>query len=139
MTPIPTRERAADPLREAGQALVEFVLALPLLLLLLVAILQIGLVMNDYVEVSDAARVGARKASVSRKVPSPAGAAETAARNSATDLDQDALDVDVNTPGGTWGRGDPVKVRVAYPLKIEVFGVVIKEGTMTFEATARVQ
>jgi hypothetical protein len=138
VTPISTPERPTHPLNEAGQALVEFVLALPPMLLLLVAILQFGMAMNDYVEVSDAARAGARKASVSRKVVAPAGAAETAARNSASELNQDALDVSV-TPGGLWRRGDPVKVRVAYPYEVDVFGLVLKKGTMSFETTARVQ
>lgn len=138
MTPISTYERPTRLRDEAGQALVEFVLALPPLLLLLVAILQFGMAMNDYVVVSDAARAGARKASVSRKVEAPAGAAETAARRSASELNQDALDVHV-TPGGGWRRGDPVKVRVAYPYKVDVFGLVLKQGTMTFETTARVQ
>lgn len=127
-----------DPLLEAGQALVEFVLALPPLLLILLAILQFGIVMNDYVEVSDAARIGARKASVSRKDPSPAGVAETAARASASQLDQGDLNVRV-TPEGAWRKGDAVKVRVAYPYKVDVFGLVLKDGMMTFEATARVQ
>jgi hypothetical protein len=108
------------------------------MLLLLLAILQFGIAMNDYVEVSDAARAGARKASVSRKVEAPADAAESAARNSASELNQDALDVRVS-PSGSWRRGDPVKVRVAYPYKVDVFGLVIKKGTMTFETTARVQ
>jgi TadE-like protein len=138
VTPISTYERPSHPRNEAGQALVEFVLALPPLLLLLVAILQFGVALNDYVEVSDAARAGARKASVSRKAEAPAGAAEKAARNSASELNQDALDVRV-TPGSRWRRGDPVKVRVAYPYKVDVFGLVLKKGTMTFETTARVQ
>jgi Flp pilus assembly protein TadG len=134
-----TADRTApDALLEGGQALVEFVLALPPLLLVLLAILQFGIVMNDYVEVSDAARVGARKASLSRKAPAPAGVAETAARGSASQLDQGDLDVRV-TPETAWRKGDPVKVRVAYPYKIDVFGLVFKEGMMTFEATARVQ
>jgi TadE-like protein len=123
---------------ETGQALVEFVLALPPLLLILLAILQFGIVMNDYVEVSDAARIGARKASVSRKAPLPAAVAESAARTSASRLDQDDLDVRV-TPENGWRKGDPVKVRVAYPYDVDVFGLVLKQGMMSFEATARVQ
>jgi Flp pilus assembly protein TadG len=117
---------------------VEFVLGLPLLLLVLLAIVQFGMVMNDYVEVSDAARAGARKASVSRKADAPAAAARDAARGSASKLDQGALDVDV-TPEAGWRKGDPIKVRVSYPFKIDVLGLLIRDGTLTFEATARVQ
>ncbi len=116
----------------------EFVLALPPLLLVLLAILQFGMVMNDYVEVSDAARAGARKASVSRKDPAPVAAAEQAARDSTAQLDPDDVDVQVS-PGGAWRKGDPVKVRVDYPYTINVFGLVLKSGNLSFEATARVQ
>jgi Flp pilus assembly protein TadG len=118
--------------------MVEIVLALPLLLLVLIVVLQFGMVMRDYVEVSQAARAGARTASVSRKADSPAGAAVAAARGSASSLDDDALDVDV-TPGGAWRKGDPVSVRVAYPFKVTFLGLFDKVGTLSFEATSRVQ
>jgi hypothetical protein len=117
--------------------MVEIVLALPLLLLVLIVVFQFGMVMREYVEVSQAARAGARKASLSRKAESPAGEAVAAARESSS-LDDDALDVDV-TPSGSWRKGDPVKVRVAYPYRVTFLGLFAKEGTLTFEATSRVQ
>jgi Flp pilus assembly protein TadG len=122
---------------EQGQSLVELVLGLPLLLLVLVAILQFGLAMHDYVEVTQAARAGARKASVSRKA-NPAAAALAAARSSATGLDEDQLGVNV-TPSGEVRRGDPVAVEVSYPYEVDVLGLVLQSGTMTFRATARMQ
>ncbi len=128
------RSRAAD---ERGQSLVELVLGLPLVLFMLVAILQFGFVMHDYIEVTDAARAGARKASVSRKVDHVA-AAEAAVRDSAQGLDGDDLGIDT-TPGGAGRRGDPVTVEVSYPFDVDVLGFVFKSGTMTFKATARMQ
>lgn len=129
---------AASPLRdERGQSLVEFVLGLPFLLLVLVAILQFGLVMHDYVEVTQAARAGARKASVSRRTDHRA-AAVAAARESATGLDEDRLGVAV-TPAGARRRGDPVAVEVSYPYEVDVLGLVVQSGTMTYRATARMQ
>jgi hypothetical protein len=52
--------------RERGQATVEFALVLPLVVLGLMAILQVGLVVRDQVAVIHAAREAARAASVDR-------------------------------------------------------------------------
>lgn len=108
-----------------------------MLALILVAILQFGIVMHDYVEVTQAARAGARKASVSRS-GDPRAAAVDAARESATGLDSGRLGVDV-TPEGVGRRGDPVAVEVSYPYEVDLMGIVFQRGTMTFKATARMQ
>ena len=55
--------RARD---ERGQAMVEFALVLPILMALLLGIIQFGIVFNNYITLTDAARAGARKAAVSR-------------------------------------------------------------------------
>ncbi len=52
------------PRREEGQATVELALLLPVLVLAAVAVLQVGLVVRDYVSVVHAAREAARAASV---------------------------------------------------------------------------
>jgi Flp pilus assembly protein TadG len=129
--------RRLHPRHERGQSLVELVVGLPMLALILVAILQFGIVMHDYVEVTQAARAGARKASVSRK-SDPRAAAVEAARESATGLDEGSLGVDV-TPEGVGRRGDPVAVEVSYPYEVDLLGIVFQRGTMTFKATARMQ
>ena len=49
---------------QRGQALVEFALILPLLLMVVCAILQFGLVFHAYLTVNEAAREGARLAAV---------------------------------------------------------------------------
>lgn len=46
---------------EDGQALVEFALVIPLLMVVLFAIVQFGTIMNAYITVTDAARSGARQ------------------------------------------------------------------------------
>lgn len=134
MSQPPNRGRLRE---QRGQSLVELVLGLPLLLLVLTAILQFGVVMHDYVEVADAARHGARKASVSRRGV-PAAAAEDAARTSASGLDQDRLAVTVDPERGV-RKGNPVAVEVSYPFEVDVLGLVIKKGRMTYRATARMQ
>ena len=64
---------------ERGQTLVEFAALLPVLCLLLFGIIQFGVVFHDYITVTDASRVGARKAAVSRFVGDSGASAEAAA------------------------------------------------------------
>lgn len=122
---------------ERGQTMVEFALVAPLLCLILFGILQFGALYNDYVTLTDATRVGARKAAVSRHEASPAGAAETAARNSAAGLDQDELDVTVTATA--WEHGGSVTVEATYPYEIDLLGFVVAAGDLTSETTERVE
>jgi hypothetical protein len=105
--------------------------------LFLVAIVELGLVLNTYVEVKNAARVGARKASVLRMDSSGVAQAITAARESTSSLDKDELNVEV-TPQ-PWPKGTPVEVRITYPVSIDILGFVVKSGDLEAEATARSQ
>jgi Flp pilus assembly protein TadG len=117
--------------------MVEFALVLPVLAILFIAIAQLGLVLNTYLEVTDAARVGARTASISRKDDGGVAAAIAAARESTSNLDKDQLDVTV-TPQ-PWTKGSPIEVRVTYPVSIDIFGLVVKSGVLEAEAIARTQ
>jgi Flp pilus assembly protein TadG len=61
--------------RDDGQALVELALAMPLLLILLTAIFQFGMVFNDYEALTDAARTGARSLALQYNSTDPCDAA----------------------------------------------------------------
>jgi Flp pilus assembly protein TadG len=50
----------ADRLRERGSAAVEFALLLPILLLLLLAFVQVGVIARDSLVLTQASRAGAR-------------------------------------------------------------------------------
>ena len=67
---------------------------LPVLCLILFGIIQFGVTFHDYITVTDASRVGARKAAVSRFVGDSGAAAEAAARTAANGLDDDLVDAD---------------------------------------------
>jgi Flp pilus assembly protein TadG len=60
--------------------MVEFALVLPLLVVLLIATVQFGIVFKDWINVTDAARVAARAAVVARFTtqPNPCNAAQAA-------------------------------------------------------------
>ena len=118
---------------ESGQASVELALLLPLVLLLLLAVLQVGLVARDVVLVTHAAREAARAAATD---PSP-DAARTAAR-AAGGLHPDRLAVHAT------GRGDAgsrVRVTVAYriPTDVPLAGALVGDLTVSRTVTMRVE
>lgn len=124
------RPRARD---QRGAAAVEFALVLPLLLVVTLALVQVGLLVRDRLLVEAAARAGARTAAVD----SDPAAIEAAVARSAPDLDAGALTVTVARAGT---QGDPVAVTVGYTSAIRVpfVGWLITHGvTMTSTATDR--
>jgi Flp pilus assembly protein TadG len=125
------------PLRhQHGQTLTEFALVLPLLLFLLLAILQLGIAFNNYISLTEAVRVGARKGAVARQLSDPEAAVAAEVRDSAAELK--AADVDV-TVTSSWARGEDVTVTATYPYSINLLGVVVKSGELTSKAKERVE
>jgi Flp pilus assembly protein TadG len=114
----------------------EFALVLPLLVLLLLAIIQLGIAFNHYIVLTDAVRAGARKGAVAGHLSEPAAAVEAQVAASATDLKTGDLDVTVDS---TWKHGEDVTVTATYPYSISLLGVVVKSGDLKSEATERVE
>jgi Flp pilus assembly protein TadG len=98
---------------ERASAAVEFALVLPLILIMALALVQIGLLVKDQLVVEEAARAGARQAAVS---PDD-GSARQAAVDAAVSLDSDRLDVSIQRQGG---GGTPDTVAVTYHAPIVV-------------------
>jgi Flp pilus assembly protein TadG len=126
--------------KEKGQALVEFAIILPVLLLILFGILQFGVTFNNYISVTAAAREGARKASVSRTLGASAAttAATNAAKAAAPSLKQSSIQVTV-TPSNNWAAGSDVTVLVKYPYSINILGKVVSSGYLTSSTTMRLE
>jgi Flp pilus assembly protein TadG len=119
-----------------GQTMTEFALVMPILLFLLLAIVQFGVVFNNYVTLTDAVRAGARKGAVARRLSSPQTVTETAVRNAATDLKSSDLQVTVTS---TFVQGTDVTVEATYPYDIKVLGLVVKSGRLHSKMTERVE
>jgi Flp pilus assembly protein TadG len=121
VAPGGVRGRAAPAPRrgaEGGQALVEFALVLPLLVLLLLGIVQFGQLFGAYLDVLAAARVGARAAALGAS----ASAAEAVATQAADAMGRD-LEVAVtgtSAADGGWAAGSPVTCRVTYQAPVAV-------------------
>jgi Flp pilus assembly protein TadG len=129
--------RSTKPLRdEEGQAMTEFAVVLPTFALILFGIFQFGILFNNYVTVTDAVRAGARKAAVSRQESNATATAVQAVRNSATNLNQTTLNVNVSS---TWVPGEDVTVTATYPYSINLLGLVVASGNLRSSTTERVE
>jgi Flp pilus assembly protein TadG len=137
--------------RDDGQAFVEFALVLPILVALLLGIVQFGIIFNNYETMTDAARVGARKAATGRFIGDNGASGATAARSAASDLKQSDLGVDVqsctpgtypcsSSPGQDWSTpGNEVTVKVTYPYDIKILDIVVASGTITTVTKERLE
>jgi Flp pilus assembly protein TadG len=141
---------------ERGQAMVEFTLIASVLAVLLLALFQFGTVFQNYINVADAARAAARKASTYGATATYVAATETAGRSSAISSSNDSLGHPCAGGGDTcscttdnwcttitatpsWVAGNPVAATVTAPYRISIFGLSITTGTLTHTVTMRIE
>ena len=115
--------------RDRGQAAVETALVLPLLLAVVLALVQVGLLVRDHVLVVHATREAARAAAVDPTVETATAAAE---------LDPARLHVDI---GGSRSAGGRLRIAVSYRPKLEVpiVGRLFPAVSIREELTVRVE
>jgi Flp pilus assembly protein TadG len=113
---------------QRGQATVEFALVMPILLIVVLGLTQVGVAIRNELAVELAAREGARAASVSAN---PAGAAVSAATRAV------ALPIIVSTVAGT----SSVTVTVTYvdPTDVPIIGRFIGPTTHSASVTMAVE
>ena len=116
--------------------MVEFTLVIPILCVVLFGVIQFGILYKDYITLTDATRVGARKAATSRHEADPVGVTVTKVESSASGLDSAKLDVSVT---GTWKHGEDVTVAAKYPYKVNLLGFVVASGDLESKTTERVE
>ena len=101
------RAARLDRTGQRGSAAVEFALVLPLLMVIALALLQVGLLVKDQLVVVEAARAGAREAAVTRDD----GKVRDAAVTAAVSLRSQDIQVEIRRDGGL---GTAVAVTVLY-------------------------
>ncbi len=118
---------------DGGQASVELALILPLVMILLLAVVQLGLLVRDQILVVHAAREAAREAAVD-----PAADAPRRAALASSTLTESRLTV---TATGRGAAGSRVRVEVAYraPTSVPLLGAAVGNLTLRASATMRVE
>jgi Flp pilus assembly protein TadG len=128
----PEADRAKRPVApsDQGSATLEFALVLPLVLIVVLGLVQVGLLVRDRLLVEAAARAGARSAALQ----ADDGEARLAAVAAAPGLDPWFVAVTVVRGGG---RGDPVTVGITYldAVRVPLVGWLMGDG-VTMRATA---
>lgn len=124
-----TRSLGRAPHGEPGQATVELALVLPLLVMAMLALIQVGLLVRDHLAVVHAAREAAREASVT---PDPHRAVEAAHRT------LPGAEVDV---GARPAVGEPITVDVRYRsvTDLPLVGLLFPDPEMHARAVMRVE
>ncbi len=130
--------RAAGRARrdESGQALVEFALVIPMVLLLLIALFELGRVWHTYQVITDAAREGARHAALA----DPAITKETVearieAALSRGGLRQEKWEIDVRGVGRPTGSADTVEIKYLFEPAFAgpLWGLAVKKRSVTLK------
>ena len=119
-------------LRKRGQAMVEFALVLPILLIILMGIMEFGLVFHEYLVVTHAAREGARVA-VLGGTDAEINATVTSAADS---IDRGALTTTIAP--GVRVRGQQVTVQVTntVPLITPLFSAIFPQNPFPVSGTS---
>lgn len=130
-----SRQRLPFGLRsEAGQSTVEFVLVLPVLVMALLAVVQVGVVIRDSLAVQNLAREAARAAAVEPTLLT----AQTAVRESSGRLDSRRVKVELD--GGS-DPGELVTATVHYdaPTSVPIVGLMVGDAALSASVTMRVE
>ncbi len=136
--PKPCLRRRRRRNGEDGQALVEFALVLPILLLLLLGIAQFGMLFYTYIDLTSATRDGARRIAVARTTNAGTADARKVVADDTTVVDDSQTTITV-TPDAPWTANQSVTVKVTYPYKLDIMGLVVWNGPMTAESIARIE
>lgn len=97
-----------------GQSMVEFVMVLPLFLIILLGMIEFGLIFNAYITIINGAREGARTGSVGGSDFQ----IESQVENISNLLDLDMLSVSISPNESLRSRGDSLEVLVDYDYKM---------------------
>jgi Flp pilus assembly protein TadG len=125
---------------ERGQTMTEFALILPILLVLLFGIMQFGVIFNNYVTLTDAARAASRKGAVSRNLSASAAkaACEDTGHQAGLNLNNWGTDF-VLTCSSSWAIGSDVTVTATYPYQVSLLGLVVANGQLNTTMKERVE
>jgi Flp pilus assembly protein TadG len=123
---------------ERGQTMTEFAFVLPILLVVLFGIVQFGIIFNNYVALTDAARAASRQGAVSRNSSDPKGDCEATGYDAGSNLAQPRVKF-ILTCDSSWAAGSDVTVTATYPYDIKLLDWVVASGTLNTTMKERVE
>lgn len=128
--PAPERDKSPQS-DESGQATVEFALCLPLILFLLIALVQVGLIAREQILLTHAAREAVRRMAVDDW-----GGASTDQVAAAAGLDAKRLVIRIHRPDKS---SDKVMAQLSYrsPVRVVLVGRVLGEVRLSSQAAMR--
>lgn len=128
---------------DRAQAITEFVLVLPIFVLLLFSMLELGRIFNAWISVTAAAREGARLAAVQSNADFCNSAVTDRVRNATAFSDSENVTVRCGAPSGgdcsgPVTPGQPLCVRASYPVTIitPIVGRFFDETPVTISSRA---
>ena len=123
--------------REKGQSLLEFALILPVLLIVLAGVLDLGRIYYSYVAITDAAAEGATYAAMYPQVSDRDEVFQRAQEASRGLVQIDNSMVEVDCP--SVASGAPVTVTVSYSFTVAtpLINVIVPNGVLELRAVAR--
>jgi hypothetical protein len=126
---------------EDGQAMVEFALVLPLLVLLTIAAVNFGIVVKDWISVTNTARIAGRAAAVSRFDIGPGCSGVNAAVGAAMRAQGfSPSDANVSSSDPNCVAGSQVTVTVSRPWSVSVpFLPFSPSGTISSDVTENIE
>lgn len=118
---------------ERGQATVELVLLLPVIVIGMLAVIQVGLITRDRLVLAHVAREAARAAAVE-----PTADIATTAARQASGLDPQRLRIGLGPDRAT---GDRLTIAVSYhdPTDVPLVGLLLGDVTLQADVTVRVE
>jgi TadE-like protein len=119
---------------ESGQAMVEFIIVLPLFFALLWTVVQFGVLFREQLALSDAVRVAARKAAVSRFAADPVATTRAVGEDAADLPFKPTIDVTSD-----WQAGSVVTVTGTFHYSFHILGIGVYSGDLVSVTKDRVE
>lgn len=114
----------------------EFTIVVPMLLMLILGIAQLGVAFNNYLALTDGVRAGARYGAVLRTSGTRDADTISKVKQSAANLDTNQINATLTS---TWQAGSDLTVCATYPYSINLIGLVVKSGNLNSCTTNRVE
>jgi Flp pilus assembly protein TadG len=119
---------------DRGQSLVEFALTVPVLILLIVGMVQLGIAYWNYMQLTDAVRVGGRAAATQTTQAAACTQGKSAA---ATNWSTPTYGCQAATIAGATGSDLAETISGQTPFSINILGIVVYSGQLTSSTTER--